>query len=394
MNTRRLIMVAYLCFTSLSAFAQNNVLPCPGTVWTNRVQRTVYLDTTIKHTLADTTLAEVLTKLVLDKKLTPYSTFDNRFTTKLSREKILEKISSHADNANQQEDPVTGSTNTRVVMHEFNYSNICAYRVVEEWQYNVDEGKIDIQILGIAPVVDVYGDEGNYRGSVGMYWLKYEDAKDAIAEFNKTHAKSNFYKPIWKSYCNGQIQPFNTDTIQSGQTYRIAIVRDTTDYYGYTKLRSADDSLLPEILLDQAEQKHNRLPLYDTGIDWESKPLSLKDVKMLTYIKPDYSEIVDPLTGQNYQKVVMIGFKMESINHFKLIQQIKYGKLTGHITLTLLGVELQKDVYNDSGQFVQRNPMATFKYADIKPIINRYTMQHPFCNLPLELWRGYFTERE
>ena len=391
MNTRRLIMVAYLCFTSLSAFAQNNVLPCPGTVWTNRVQRTVYLDTTIKHTPADTTLAEVLTKLVLDKKLTPYSTFDNRFTTKLNREQILEKISSHNDEANQQEDPVTGGNNTRVVKHEFNYNTIRAYRLVEEWQYNVDEGKIDIQILGIAPVVDVYGDDGNYRGSVGMYWLKYDDAKDAIAEFNTHHPKVNLNKLLWKSYCNGDAVPFNNGNIQSGVTSRTVVMLDTTDYYYHRKLVLYNDRMLSQSLIDGA--RSGGIRIYDTNTRSYLIPLNKLVVDTTTYVKPDSIDL-DTETGIRSWKVIIREFKYECVTNYQLQQEVVFNTSTGAISLLLKGITLKRDYYDDAENFIGRKSMFTFKYADIKNIINRYTMQHPFCNLPLELWRGYFTERE
>ncbi|PQJ13117.1 hypothetical protein CJD36_005075 [Flavipsychrobacter stenotrophus] len=391
MNARRLIMVAYLCFTSLSAHAQKNPPPCPGTVWTNRVQRTVYLDTTIKHTMADTTLAEVLTKLVLNKNLTPYSTIDNRFTTKLSSEQILEKISSHADNANQQEDPVTGSTNTRVVMHEFNYNTIRAYRLVEEWQYNVDEGKIDIQILGIAPVVDVYGDEGNYRGSVGMYWLKYEDAKDAIAQFNTQHPKDNLNKLIWRSYCNGDAVPFNNGNIQTGVTSRTVVMPDTTDYYYHRKLVLYNDRLLSQSLIDGA--RSGGIRIYDTNTRSYLIPLNKLVVDTTTYVKPDSIDL-DTETGIRSWKVIIREFKYEWVTNYQLQQEVVFNTSTGAISLLLKGITPKRDYYDDAENFIGRKSMFSFKYADIKNIINRYTMQHPLCNLPLELWRGYFTERE
>ncbi len=374
MNARRLIMIAYLCFTFLSASAQKNVSPCPGTVWTNRVQRTVYLDTTIKHALSDTTLAEVLTKLVLDKKLTPYSTFDNRFTTKLSREQILEKISSHADNANQQEDPVTGSTNTRVIRHEYDYNTIRAYRLVEEWQYNVDEGKIDIQLLGISPVVDVYGDDGNYRGSVGMYWLKYDDAKDAITQFNTQHPKDNLNKLIWKSYCNGDAAPFNSGNIQTGMTSRTVVVQDTAEHYMKWRLENWEDSSLSEILLTNAE--YGKIPAFDTGLNMFKNQLTKDYIRLL-------------LHGERYYE-----FNFFDSRYFIVNDNITLNFNSGHLNLDCSSITIRTTTRDNKGNNNGIKSLMTFKYADIKPIINRYTMQHPFCNLPLELWRGYFTERE
>lgn len=374
MNTRRLIMIAYLCFTFLSAHAQKNVQPCPGTIWTNRVQRTVYLDTTIKHTMADTSLAEVLTKLVLDKKLTAYATFDNRFTTKLSREKILENVSSHADDVNQQEDPVTGSTNTRVVMHEFNYNTIRAYRLVEEWQYNVDEGKIDIKILGISPVVDVYGDEGNYRGSVGMYWLKYEDAKDAIAQFNTQHPKDNLNKLIWRSYCDGDAVPFNNGNIQTGVTSRTVIVQDTAEHYMKWRLENWEDSSLSEILLTNAE--YGKIPAFDTGLNMFKNQLTKDYIRLL-------------LHGERYYE-----FNFFDSRYYILNENVTLNFNSGHLNLDCRSITIRTSTIDNKGNNNGIKSLMTFKYADIKHIINRYTMQHPFCNLPLALWRGYFTERE
>ena len=391
MTIRRLILVAYLCLAFLSASAQKKPHQYAGTVWTNRVSRTVYPDTTIRHTLSDTSLAQILTMLVLDKKLTAYSTIDRRFTTRLTKNQVLEKISAHADDADQQEDPVTGSMHTRVVKHDYNYDNIRAYRLLEEWRYAVDEGKIDIQIVGIAPVQRIYGDDGNYRGSVAMYWLKYEDVKDIITQFNARYPKDNWYKPVWKSYCNGDEVAFMNGNIQSGTTSRTIIMLDTTDYYSGRKLMSADDTLLPQTLVESA--RSGAIHVYDTADRSYHTPLNKAAINAAIYVRPDSIEI-DTENATRSWKFVKGEFKYEWVTNYQIEQQVTCNTATGSTSIRLISVLLKRDNYDDRGFFTGRKKMFSFLYNDIRPIIDCHTQQHPFCNLPLELWRGYFTEKE
>ena len=391
MTIRRLTLGAYLCLAFLSAAAQNKPHPYTGTVWTNRASRTVYVDTTIQHAATDTSLAQILTMLVLDKQLTAYSTIDRRFSTRLTKDQVLEKISAHADDADQLEDPVTGSIPTRVVRHDYNYDNIRAYRLLEEWRYKVDEGKIDIQIVGVAPVQRIYGDDGNYRGSVAMYWLKYEDVKDIITQFNTRYPKDNWYQPIWKSYCNGDRVTFTNGNLQSGTTSRTIIMLDTIDYYSGRKLMSADDTLLPQTLIERAGS--GAIPVYDTADRSYPTPLKKTAIDAATYVQPDTMEL-DTESATRRFKVRKGEFKYEWVTNYQIEQQVMFNTATGSISIQLISVLLKRDNYDDRGYFTGMKKMFSFQYSDIQPIINRYTMQHPFCNLPLELWRGYFTEKE
>ncbi len=40
-----------------------------------------------------------------------------------------------------------------------------------------------VRIIGLAPVKDIIGDDGVYRGSQAMFWLFYPDIRNLLAQY-------------------------------------------------------------------------------------------------------------------------------------------------------------------------------------------------------------------
>lgn len=196
MIQKQSLLVIILCCMAALSTAQTRPA---ATTWTNRVSRVVYIgDSVIDGKKQTNTLAERLTMLAQSSKVIAYSTFDSKMTTKLTSNQLKEMISS-VDSV-EIEDPVTSQKFWRVNARHINYADIHYFRVLEEWAFDADNAAGHIQIVGVCPLVDQYGEDGSYRGHSAMYWLKYEDVKDVIEQDAREHPERSLYKAVWNNY--------------------------------------------------------------------------------------------------------------------------------------------------------------------------------------------------
>lgn len=112
--------------------------------------------------------------------ITLYSTFDDEFKIALDQREIHELMSS-SDTITIY-DPVTLEEKTEVVYSEFDYKTVTQYRVKEVWFFDNNTSRLKVRILGIAPVRDVYDDNGNFIATMPMFWVYYPDARQFLAQ--------------------------------------------------------------------------------------------------------------------------------------------------------------------------------------------------------------------
>lgn len=61
-----------------------------------------------------------------------------------------------------------------IVKHQLNLSDVSRLRFLEEWRYDREQTRIEKTVLGVAPILEVYGDDGQLRGYMPLFWLAYQ----------------------------------------------------------------------------------------------------------------------------------------------------------------------------------------------------------------------------
>ncbi len=204
---RYLPLIIILMIACLQAKGQTN-----GKVWKKRVIRTINMQIPedkkthhLKSAGNDTTITELLVNAAGAGKLTVYSNIDDNFSTKQSATEVKDMLSPKKDTVTMT-DPVSGKEVMKIVSMDINYDAIQKFRILEEWTYNPGTGKTDIQITGIAPVKDVFvGD--NLRGSMAIFWVRYQDALPVIAHYEQSHPTNTFSSHIWDDYFLSDVKP-------------------------------------------------------------------------------------------------------------------------------------------------------------------------------------------
>ena len=209
----RLIFAAIILFAGTNSFGQK---AGSTAVWKKKVYRMLSVkekDDTKEHHLKDaspdTTLCEMFVNAIKTGRITAYSNFDNSFTTKLTVAQLNEFLVQKPD-TQVMVDPITGKEATMVISHEFDFDVVTKYRLLEEWTFNPVTGKTDIQITGISPVKEIYGENGDFRGIQSIFWLKYADVVNIITRYEQYHPNNTIAAKIWNDY-------FLSDTKPEGQ---------------------------------------------------------------------------------------------------------------------------------------------------------------------------------
>ncbi|MBC7554467.1 MAG: gliding motility protein GldN [Taibaiella sp.] len=141
---------------------------------------------------------EILVDAIKRGKVTPYES-DDRLTTKLTKEQVLEKITPKPQEFDVQD--VDGEIIHRVVTRDFDPHNVTKLRIKEEWVFDRNQGKKVAKIIAIAPVLDVINEtDGTYRGSFAICWLSYPQVRQVLAGYEVYSEPNNANRPTWEDF--------------------------------------------------------------------------------------------------------------------------------------------------------------------------------------------------
>ncbi|MCH8332022.1 MAG: gliding motility protein GldN, partial [Bacteroidetes bacterium] len=70
-----------------------------------------------------------------------------------------------------------------VVMQELNLENIHRIRIKEDWVFDEETSTLKVRILGIAPVLDRYDENGNFIGEMPLFWAHYPSLRYILANY-------------------------------------------------------------------------------------------------------------------------------------------------------------------------------------------------------------------
>jgi len=142
---------------------------------------------------------EILIDAIKKGRIPAYKNFDDRFTTPMTKEDIMESVAGKTDTI-QIDDPITGGTITKIVNKDFDPSTITKYRMKEDWIFDRNQGQMVVRIVGIAPVKDIYGDGGDYRGSQAMFWIYYPACRELLAQYEVFNPQNDVMRYTWDEF--------------------------------------------------------------------------------------------------------------------------------------------------------------------------------------------------
>jgi gliding motility associated protien GldN len=150
-------------------------------LWEKRLWRVI--DTREKMNLPfvapESPLFTIFSEAALDGDLTVYSTEDDHFSKPLSQEALnglLYKIDTVVVwNMDTDEEDI------QVVRTDINWEDVRRFRIKESWFFDTNTGTLRVRILGIAPLIDVRDENGDFRFEKPLFWVHYPTARPLLA---------------------------------------------------------------------------------------------------------------------------------------------------------------------------------------------------------------------
>ncbi len=202
-----IIAMSILFFANAKAqTAASSTTENSATVWKRNVYRTISIKDTIDYTKKrlkpipnQLNLANLLFDLVRTGKIVAYLPNEEPFTAMVTKNYIMNIVNGKTDTVKVY-DPISDMYSIKISHTDFDYFGIKDFKIYEEWTYDKNIGKTSIQIIGIAPMRDIYGDDGSYRTTAPIIWVKYKDVKESLIKYEQENPENNLMLNIWKDY--------------------------------------------------------------------------------------------------------------------------------------------------------------------------------------------------
>jgi gliding motility associated protien GldN len=146
---------------------------------------------------------EILLDGLKKGKIKAYSNFDDRFTSVMTKDQVMELTAGKWDTVIAI-DPETQEEKVIVTRREFNPETVTKFRIKEDWIFDRNIGKMVVHIIALSPLKDVYGDNGEFRGSQPMFWLHYPEVRPLLAQYEVFNPENDVYRMTWDEYFEGR----------------------------------------------------------------------------------------------------------------------------------------------------------------------------------------------
>jgi len=149
--------------------------------WEKRIWRVVDFREKMNQTFTypEAPFFLLLTDAAMQGEVQVYSAEDDKFTYPLSMDD-LEGVLFSTDTIIVF-NPETFVEEIKVIRNEINWEDVKRLRIKEQWFFDENTSSLQVRILGIAPLIDVKGENGEFRYEKPLFWAHYPALRPVLA---------------------------------------------------------------------------------------------------------------------------------------------------------------------------------------------------------------------
>lgn len=86
----------------------------------------------------------------------------------------------------------------KIIRDELNYEDVKRYCLKEIWYFDNQTSTMKVRILGIAPLIDIYDERGNFVYEKPLFWVHYPSARDVFARKTVFNSGNDSSRMTWE----------------------------------------------------------------------------------------------------------------------------------------------------------------------------------------------------
>ncbi len=88
-----------------------------------------------------------------------------------------------------------------IVRNDMDPEAIKRYRVKEVWFFNKETSSLEVRILGIAPLIDIYDDyTGSFKYEKPLFWIYYPECREKLSQHTVYNEGNDASLHTWEDY--------------------------------------------------------------------------------------------------------------------------------------------------------------------------------------------------
>ncbi len=177
-------------------YKERRVVPYPplreaDVFWEKRVWRVIDVNEkmNIPFKYPRLPFIQIMLDAAYSGELPVYNPIDDEFTTVMTPEEV-KSIGRGVDSV-LVVDPETLEETIEVQERELNMEHIKGFRVKEDWIFDKQRSTLFPRIIGMAPIMEKYDENGNYVTDILMFWVHYDDLRPRLANVEAYNLGNN-----------------------------------------------------------------------------------------------------------------------------------------------------------------------------------------------------------
>ncbi len=138
----------------------------------------------------------IVLKAAQEGEITIYNAIDDKFKTPMS----LSEAQTMGASVDTTEvfDPVTFASKLVITRNVLNWEDIKRFRIKEVYFFDEETSTMQVRIIGIAPLREVYDNNGNFKYEQPMFWAYYPELRKVLAKETAFNAMNDAPPMSWE----------------------------------------------------------------------------------------------------------------------------------------------------------------------------------------------------